>query len=111
MMKYTLTAIAAAGALAIIALSPGTAEAGWRHGGWGGGWGPGSASISRGPIIGTIPTGTVTGLPITATTPMGTPPHGGGIATATTIKIARRLPVRLLLWAREGPFKSRRNGP
>jgi len=40
-MKYTLPAIAAAAALAIIALSPGTAEAGWRHGGWGGGWGPG----------------------------------------------------------------------
>ena len=40
-MKYTLTAIAAGAALVIIALSPGTAEAGWRHGGWGGGWGPG----------------------------------------------------------------------
>jgi hypothetical protein len=40
-MKYTLPAIAAAAALAIIALSPGTAEAGWRHGGWSGGWGPG----------------------------------------------------------------------
>ena len=40
-MKYTLTAIAAAAALAIFALSPGTADAGWRHGGWGGGWGQG----------------------------------------------------------------------
>jgi hypothetical protein len=36
-IKYTLTGIAAAAALAVITLGPGTAEAGWRHGGWGGG--------------------------------------------------------------------------
>ena len=35
-MKYALTSIATAAALAVIALAPCTAEAGWR-----GGWGPG----------------------------------------------------------------------
>ena len=41
-MKYALTGIAAAAALAVVALTPGTADAGWRGGwGWGGGWGPG----------------------------------------------------------------------
>jgi hypothetical protein len=40
-MKYALTGIAAAAALAVVALTPGTADAGWRGGYWGGGWGPG----------------------------------------------------------------------
>jgi hypothetical protein len=40
-MKYALTGIAAAAALALVALTPGTADAGWRGGYWGGGWGPG----------------------------------------------------------------------
>jgi hypothetical protein len=38
-MKYVVTGLAAAAALAAVALTPGTADAGWRHGGWGGGWG------------------------------------------------------------------------
>jgi hypothetical protein len=40
-MKYTLTGLAAAVALAAVALTPETADAGWRGGYWGGGWGPG----------------------------------------------------------------------
>ena len=40
-MKYALTGLAAAAALAAIALTPATADAGWRGGYWGGGWGPG----------------------------------------------------------------------
>lgn len=39
-MKYAMTGIAAA-ALAVVALTPVAAEAGWRGGYWGGGWGPG----------------------------------------------------------------------
>ena len=40
-MKYALTGLAAAAALAAVALTPATADAGWRGGYWGGGWGPG----------------------------------------------------------------------
>ena len=40
-MKYALTGLAAAVALAGVALTPATADAGWRGGYWGGGWGPG----------------------------------------------------------------------
>lgn len=40
-MKYAMTGIAAAAVLAVVALTPGAAEAGWRGGYWGGGWGPG----------------------------------------------------------------------
>ena len=40
-MKYALTGLAAAVALAAVALTPATADAGWRGGYWGGGWGPG----------------------------------------------------------------------
>jgi hypothetical protein len=59
-MKYAMTGIAAAAALAVVALTPAAAEAGWRGGYWGGGWVLASASISaRVPIIGITPTGTV----------------------------------------------------
>ena len=40
-MKYALTGLAAAVALAGVALTPAIADAGWRGGYWGGGWGPG----------------------------------------------------------------------
>ena len=40
-MKYALAGLAAAVALAGLALTPATADAGWRGGYWGGGWGPG----------------------------------------------------------------------
>ena len=66
-MKYALTGLAAAVALAGIALAPAMADAGWR-GGWGGGGARASAFISaRGPIIATIDTVTVI-APITAMT-------------------------------------------
>jgi hypothetical protein len=38
-MKYALTGLAAAAAIAAVALTPATADAGWRGGGWGPGFG------------------------------------------------------------------------
>ena len=35
-MKYLVTCAAAAAALGVVAMTPGSAEAGWRHGWWGG---------------------------------------------------------------------------
>ena len=67
-MKYALTGLAAAAALAAVALTPATADAGWRGGYWGGGWGPGSAFMwVRAPITAT--TDMVMAIaPITVTT-------------------------------------------
>jgi hypothetical protein len=50
-MKYALTGMVAAAALAAVALSPGTAEAGRGHhyGGWGGGWGGPGFGVYVGP--------------------------------------------------------------
>lgn len=49
-MKKLTTLAVAAGALALtfVALSPSSAEAGWRRGYWGWGWGPG-VSVYVGP--------------------------------------------------------------
>ena len=48
-MKYALTGLAAAAAIAAVALTPATAYAGWRGGYWGGGWGPGSSGRRQPP--------------------------------------------------------------
>jgi hypothetical protein len=91
-MKYAMTGIAAAAALAVVALTPAAAEAGWRGGYWGGGWVLASASISaRVPIIGITPTGTV---PITTTAiHMGTVPAGSIVTGTTTSRVHSHPPA------------------